>query len=208
MDVFPNQRFDDAAAYAEAYFEQVQAAQRSVAPEALRAAATLLAQTVAAGGTVLACGNGGSAAISNHLLCDFLKGMRTGSTLQPRVISLSSSPELMTAVANDFDFAEIFAFQIEAMARPGDLLIATSSSGRSPNIVRAIVAGRAKGMRIVAMTGFDGGRAKLDADVALHVRSDNYGVVEDVHQSLMHILAQYLRHANLTEPADLGRIRF
>lgn len=205
---FPTRSFDSASAYSEAYFAELQLARRSVAPEAMDAAASLLLDVIKADATILSCGNGGSAAISNHLLCDYLKGIRTGTNIRTRVKSLSSSPELITAIANDISFDDIFAYQVTSLGRPGDLLIATSSSGQSPNIVRAIEAAHQHGLKVVAMTGFNGGAASKMADVSLHVASGNYGIVEDIHQSLMHILAQYLRHAHLVNPQDLGVTRF
>jgi D-sedoheptulose 7-phosphate isomerase len=208
IKIFPTRSFDNASAYSEAYFAELQLARRSIAPEAIDAAASLLLDVIKADATILSCGNGGSAAISNHLLCDYLKGIRTGTNIRTRVKSLSSSPELITAIANDISFDDIFAYQVTSLGRPGDLLIATSSSGQSPNIVRAIEAAHQHGLKVVAMTGFTGGAASKMADVSLHVASGNYGIVEDIHQSLMHILAQYLRHAHLVNPQDLGVTRF
>ncbi|GLK49327.1 phosphoheptose isomerase [Brevundimonas intermedia] len=208
IKIFPTRSFDSASAYSEAYFAELQLARRSIAPEAIDAAARLLLDVIKTDATILSCGNGGSAAISNHLLCDYLKGIRTGTNIRTRVKSLSSSPELITAIANDISFDDIFAYQVTSLGRPGDLLIATSSSGQSPNIVRAIEAAHQHGLKVVAMTGFAGGTASKMADVSLHVASGNYGIVEDIHQSLMHILAQYLRHAHLVNPQDLGVTRF
>ena len=87
---------------------------------------------------VFGCGNGGSAAIANHLQCDHMKGVRTATSLSPRVTSLSVNVELVTAIANDLTYADVFAYQLQSQSRPGDALIAVSSSGRSANIVRAL----------------------------------------------------------------------
>jgi D-sedoheptulose 7-phosphate isomerase len=144
---------------------------------------------------IYSCGNGGSAAISGHLLCDFLKGIQTDTKLLPRVVSLASHIELITAIANHIDYAEVFAYQLRTMAAPGDVLITISSSGNSENIVRAIEWARGNGVGSISMTGFAGGRSKSLADVNLHVAAENYGVVEDIHQSMMHSLAQYLRQS-------------
>ncbi len=149
-----------------------------------------------------------SAAIANHLSCDCLKGIRSATALRPRVVSLSATVELITAIANDFSYDEVFSFQLSSLAVPGDLLIAISSSGNSPNIIAALNWAKDNGLRTLAMTGFDGGAAAGIADVSLHVRADNYGVIEDVHQSLMHLLAQYVRHKNLIDPATLGAVKF
>jgi D-sedoheptulose 7-phosphate isomerase len=203
---FPDRVYPQGGDFLDAYVETYARAAASVSRSAFEAAAQKLTQTIAAGGTIFSCGNGGSAAISNHLLCDFLKGMRTGSGLRPLVSSLSSSIELITAVANDIAYEEVFAFQLQALARPGDTLITISSSGNSPNIIKALDWSRANGVATIAFTGFSGGRAQGLADISLHAAEGNYGVVEDVHQSLMHALAQYIRHGRLT--GDVGETVF
>jgi phosphoheptose isomerase len=205
---FPDRRFDDIESFAASYFERLATAASSVDRGSLSAAAQLLIERAANGSVFFSCGNGGSAAIANHLVCDCMKGVRTGSRLQPKVHSLSTTVEMITAIANDIGQEEIFSYQLAALACPGDVLIAISSSGASPNIVKALRTAREKEVATIAMTGFSGGEAASLADISLHVRAENYGVVEDVHQSLMHILAQFLRHAHLHDPASLGSIKF
>lgn len=208
MSFFPDRAYEDVSSFAEAYFNQLHAAQASVSRDALQRAADLLETAIAADRSIFACGNGGSAAIANHLLCDYLKGAATGTAIRPRVQTLSSDVELITAIANDIGVEEIFALPLRTLARPGDLLVVVSSSGASRNIVRVLETAREVGMTSIAMTGFDGGEAARLADVSLHVAADNYGVVEDVHQSLMHLLAQNLRLRHLSNAADLGQVRF
>ena len=135
------------------------------------------------GAGVFACGNGGSAAIANHLQCDHVKGIRTGTDLPPGCMSLSTNVELLTAIANDIGYEDVFVYQLQSQARPGDVLIAVSSSGRSPNIVRALTWARDHGLRTIALTGFGGGDARAVAEVAIHVDGANYGIVEDLHQA-------------------------
>ena len=208
MPLFPDQPFTGADTFADAYFDQVAKAQASVSRLALRDAADLLSDAIGRDATIFSCGNGGSAAISNHLLCDCLKGVQGGTSLRPRVHTLSSTVELITAIANDIGVEEIFSLPLASLGRAGDVLVVISSSGASPNVVRALEVARGLGMRTIAMTGFTGGEAAVRADVSLHVDAANYGVIEDVHQSLMHILAQNLRQANLTDPSQLGEVRF
>jgi phosphoheptose isomerase len=102
----------------------------------------------------------------------------------------------------------VFALQLRSLGRPGDVLIAISSSGNSPNIVQALSWARDNGLRTIAMTGFAGGKAREVAEITLHVAAENYGVVEDVHQSLMHLLAQWLRQNHLTDPSSIGKQKF
>ena len=190
---FPDHSYGVIGAFADDYFDRLAGAAASVDRAQLTAAADLLARTYAAGGTVFACGNGGSAAISNHLHCDHLKGVQTDTHLKPKVVSLSATIETITAIANDIRYDEVYAYQLRTLAEAGDVLITVSSSGDSENIVRACQWAKDNNVGTIAMTGFSGGRSGALADINLHVDADNYGVVEDVHQSLMHILAQFLR---------------
>jgi D-sedoheptulose 7-phosphate isomerase len=188
---FPNKSYDSIASFADDYFRQHLESSKQIPHEKLVLAFEVLMSAYESGNVVYVCGNGGSAAISNHLVCDHLKGIQADTSLIPRVISLSSNIE--TAVSNDIDYADIFLFQLRTLANKGDCLITISSSGDSENIVRALKWGRGNGLNTISMTGFDGGRSGRLADINLHVGGDNYGVIEDVHQSIMHILAQYLR---------------
>jgi D-sedoheptulose 7-phosphate isomerase len=196
---FPDQRFACVGAFTDAYFERLASAARSVCRAKLERAAHVLAGVYESGGTVFSCGNGGSAAIANHMVLDHAKLIRTDTPLLPRVVSLSATPEMITATANDIAFAEVFRYQLEALARPGDALLTVSSSGDSENVVAAVCWAKERGMPVISMTGFSGGRSAELADVNLHVDADNYGVIEDVHQCLMHILAQYIRQSRMEE---------
>ena len=208
MPYFPDRLIPDAGTYADEYFQRCAAAAETVDRRKIAAAGTLIAGTIDNGGRIYSCGNGGSAAIANHLVCDCLKGIRTGTDIKPKVHSFSTTVELLTAIVNDIGSEEMFSFQLESMGEKGDLLIAISSSGSSPNIVRAIETAKRMDIRTIAMTGFNGGQSRLDADVSLHVDCENYGIIEDVHQSLMHILAQFARHGHLTDERQLGEVKF
>lgn len=194
---FPDQKFDTISAYAGAYFDHGRKAQDSVDPEKLDAAFRLLDAAYGRGAVLYACGNGGSASISNHLACDHSKGVQTDTGLRPKVVSLSTNMEMVTAIANDIGYDEIFAYQLKTLAEAGDVLLTISSSGDSENIVRAAQWAKDNGLGVIAFTGFDGGRSGRLADVNLHVAGDNYGVIEDTHQSLMHILAQFIRNQHM-----------
>lgn len=195
---FPDIVYADVAGYFGAYAAASASALSSIDPAALCRAAAILVAAYRRGAFVFACGNGGSAAIANHLQCDHLKGIRTATDLAPRVVSLSSNVELLTAIANDVAYDDVFAYQLESQAGPGDVLIAISSSGRSANIVRALSWAREHDVRTIALTGFDGGDARALAEVAIHVDGTNYGIVEDLHQTIMHALAQYIRQSRMT----------
>jgi len=198
MTAFPGRRYDTASEYLNDYATHITAAIASVGREDLDRAASLLVACLERDSTIFACGNGGSAAIANHLGCDHQKGIQHGTHYRPRVVCLSSNTALLTAVSNDIGYAESFSYPLSVHGRPGDLLITISSSGNSENVVRALKVAESIGMTRIAFTGFDGGRSRRMADANIHVASSNYGVVEDVHQSCMHILAQYVRQAAMS----------
>jgi phosphoheptose isomerase len=198
---FPSVPYELAAAYFDAYADEFSRARKTVDPAELERAAAILLEAYAGGARVFACGNGGSASIANHMQCDHVKNIRTATDLCPSVTSLSTNVEILTAIANDLGYENVFVYQLQSLAKPGDVLIAVSSSGRSPNIVRAISWARDQGLRTIAITGFQGGPARKLADAAVHVECTNYGVVEDLHQSIMHALAQYIRQSRMTPGA-------
>jgi D-sedoheptulose 7-phosphate isomerase/D-glycero-D-manno-heptose 1,7-bisphosphate phosphatase len=196
---FPAGPYALASSYSEAYFDEMARAASSIELEQVEQAAAILIEAYTSSTSTFSCGNGGSAAISNHLQCDHLKGVRTETDLMPRVISLSSNMALLTAIANDIGYEDVFVYQLQSQSSPGDTLIAISSSGRSPNIVRALKWANDHDLRTIALTGFEGGDAREFAEVAIHVDSNNYGIVEDLHQSVMHAIAQYIRQSRMSE---------
>jgi phosphoheptose isomerase len=199
MSRFPDKRAESLAAFTTGYFAELQRAAATVSAAAVEAAIELVRDAILRDAQIFSTGNGGSAAIANHLVCDYGKGLRSDTGWRPRVRALTSGSEVLTAISNDIGYEESFSFQLEGWARPGDLLITISSSGDSENIVRAIEWAKANGIKSIGMTGFSGGRSAAMVDVNLHVASDNYGVVEDVHQSLMHLIGQYLRLSQMPE---------
>lgn len=198
---FPAHSYDRADVYAGDYLAELERAFDTVDRGQLHSAADILIDAYLRDGAVFACGNGGSASIANHLQCDHAKGVGNGTDLRTRVYSLSTNVELLSAIANDNGYEHVFEHQLRSQARPGDVLLAVSSSGRSPNIVRALDWANDNGMRTIALTGFDGGAARRRAEVPVHVESTNYGVIEDAHQACMHLLAQYARQSRMTSNA-------
>ena len=157
--------------------------------------------------TIYTCGNGGSSAIAEHLVCDFVKGASSDSTVEPKVIPLLSTP-IFTAIANDISYDEVFSYQVEKYGNENDILLSVSSSGNSENIIRAIKTAKSMDILTISFVGFDGGRAKELSDLTLHVRADNYGICEDAHHALMHILAQYLRLNFIDDPDKISSTKF
>lgn len=141
---------------------------------------------------IFVAGNGGSAAIADHLGCDFAKGTYHHKHAPLRPISLSANVSLYTALANDFGFETVFSGSLDIYAESKDILIAISSSGNSENIVKAVQAAKAKEMTTIGLTGFAGGEVRKLVDISLHVPAQNYGLVEDCHQMIMHSAAQFI----------------
>ena len=145
---------------------------------------------------IFVCGNGGSASIANHFLCDFNKGIKEASSkkIYPKVISLSSNVELITALANDISYEKIFEDQIENYATSKDCLITLSCSGTSKNIINVMKFAKKKGMYVISLTGFNSSnKVKKLSNINFNVGIKNYGICEDVFQSIMHIISQRIK---------------
>jgi D-sedoheptulose 7-phosphate isomerase len=168
---------------------------------ALERIAKVLTEVRDRGGTLLIAGNGGSAAIANHTECDASKG--TFHDQKPPLVSrsLSANPSVLTAIGNDIGFASVFERQVDYYGRPGDALLLVSSSGNSPNVVKACEVAKARGLVTIALVGFTGGALRDVADHCLYVACHNYGIVEDMHQASLHVVTQYLRAVWAALPA-------
>ena len=178
--------------YKRAYADALHRAVLQVASNELESLCSIIEEIARNGRQILVAGNGGSAAIAEHLCCDWTKGTtcQTKPVISSR--SLTANSSVYSAIANDYGFEHVFDTQIDFFGRDGDLLIAISSSGSSPNILNAVTRARARGLVVAGFTGFTGGKLKDLADVSIHVPVSNYGIVEDTHQAVMHIIAQFI----------------
>ena len=140
------------------------------------------------GKQVLLCGNGGSAATATHLAEDLQKGIGSLSSKRFRAMALTDSAPLLTAWANDTDYSRVFAEQVATWASPGDVLVAISGSGNSPNVLRAVETANGIGVTTIGVTGMGGGALAKIAQTSLIVPSDNMQQVEDVHLVLGHLI--------------------
>lgn len=166
----------------------------SIDHEIFKQAADRIMDAIRSGHTIYTAGNGASAAIAQHWACDYTKGCSDlESGFKPKVISLSANIPLMTAISNDISYDEVYSYQLERLANHGDVFISISSSGNSPSVVRACEVAIDKGMDVIALTGFDGGRTRQLAHYPLHVDIDEYEATEDVHQAIMHMIAKCIR---------------
>jgi D-sedoheptulose 7-phosphate isomerase len=141
---------------------------------------------------VFICGNGGSAGNAVHLANDFVYGVAKSSGAGMRAIALSANTAVVTCLANDIGYEQVFAEQLAVQANPGDLLIALSGSGNSPNIVAAVERARSLGVKSYAVLGYSGGRCKQLADVAIHFPVDDMQLAEDLQLVVGHMLMQWL----------------
>lgn len=190
-----NKYFDKSSLekYVTAYSAAVHDGLLSVSTDELDKAYSHLRYKRSVGNRLFVGGNGGSSSISDHLCCDFTKGVATDKSKGVQVISLCSNHALHSAIANDMGYDLTLSYQLKLNELTHqDAVLLISSSGNSPNIVQAANYALTKRALVIGMTGFDGGHLSKIATITLHVDSYNYGVVEDCHQALMHILAQYL----------------
>lgn len=184
------------AALAECLRESAQ-----VLPAQLERAAQLLGSVLDAGGTVFAVGNGGSAADAQHLTSELI-GRFVEDRSPWRAVALSVDPSAVTAISNDYGFEEVFARQIEALARPGDVLVVFSTSGSSPNILAGARAARAAGCAVIAFTGSDTAAVADLVDVCIAVPSMSVPRIQEVHGLCLHAVV-----ARLEERATAGQVR-
>ena len=144
---------------------------------------------------IFVIGNGGSASVGNHFLCDFNKGIKLSSNkkLLPKVISLTNSIETITAIGNDLNFDKIFTSQLENYATKGDCLFAMSWSGTSKNIIDTIKWCNKNNISVILVTGFLDKKIHLKIKEHLNLNVKNYGISEDIFSTIMHSISQYLR---------------
>ncbi|HWC73515.1 MAG TPA: SIS domain-containing protein [Gemmatimonadales bacterium] len=144
-------------------------------------------RTLRGGGTLFFAGNGGSAADAQHLATEYVVRYQTNRPAM-RAIALTTDTSLLTACANDMGFDEVFARQVEALAEPGDVLVLHSTSGESPNVVRAAQSAKARGVTVVAFIGKRGGQLKELADESLVIPADDTARIQEMHLAIEHVI--------------------
>ena len=160
--------------------------------------AELIRETFAGGGKVLICGNGGSAADAQHIAAEFVGRYETERVALP-AIALTTDTSALTALANDYDFERIFARQVDALARAGDLLIAISTSGNSPNVIAAVMKARQRGCKVLGMTGAKGKKLASLCDRSVLVPSDRTARIQEAHITIAHIWCEIIDEKISTE---------
>jgi D-sedoheptulose 7-phosphate isomerase len=176
---------------------------RSVPQEPLDRMLDLLLEARSLGQRVYVMGNGGSAAIASQFVCNLVKTAQVADHSPLRAFALTDNIPSLTAWANDTAYEQIFARQILALVEPGDVVIAISASGNSPNILAGVRAAIDRGARTIGLLGFDGGLALGLVDVALHIPYHHYGLVEDTHMAIGHALTRAISEALQSEPTNV-----
>jgi histidinol-phosphate phosphatase family protein len=175
------------------YFEQLAECVRGIDRAAVGRLVEAVRRARDDGGMIYTLGNGGSAATASHLALDLAKNTRRADRAHLRCVCLADNAGLLTAWANDSAYEEVFAAQLDAVARPGDLVVAVSGSGNSRNVLRAIEVARTHGAATFGIAGFDGGRLAAAAEECVVVRSTNMQLVEDAHMAIVHAVMVALR---------------
>jgi D-sedoheptulose 7-phosphate isomerase len=183
------------------YLSQVAQTLSSLPRDPLAVVAQALWATYQRDGTIMVCGNGGSAATASHFACDLAKWTVRPGRRRVRALALTDNVPVMTAWSNDQSYADLFVEQLIGLYRPGDLLFAISGSGNSPNVLRAVTWANQCGAPTVGLSGFDGGELARLARHSLHIANHIMPQVEDVHMAVCHALAVHLgerieQHAN------------
>jgi D-sedoheptulose 7-phosphate isomerase len=175
------------------YLDRLEGALATISPALVDELAGRLYRAYKDGKQVFVLGNGGSASTASHMTADLAKNTIGANMRRFRIMSLNDNVPLMTALSNDLGYHRVFTEQLMNLIRAGDVLVVISGSGNSPNVLRAIDYARDQCAQVIGLLGFSGGRAAELCDTAVVVDSDDYGVIEDAHLILNHILVEYFR---------------
>ena len=178
----------------EGYLDRLHSAIEALPKDRIAELGELLYRTYRNGQQVFTLGNGGSASTASHMAADLAKNTIQTNMRRFRIVSLNDNQALLTALANDLGYENIFSEQLKNLIRAGDLLVAISASGNSSNVLNAIRYAQGRCAEVVGILGFAGGEAATLADLAIIVAADHYGIVEDVHLVINHILVDYFRY--------------
>jgi len=177
----------------DSYFDKVVGAIRQMPRPMVDQIVSALLEAYDMGRMVFLFGNGGSAALASHFVCDLGKGVSNGLSKRFKAMAFTDNVPLMTAWANDAKYEDIFAEQLANFVRPDDIAFAISGSGKSPNVLKALKVAREAGAFTIGLTGFEGGEMKYLCDLCLIIPSDNMQVIEDLHLSVTHAVFTALR---------------
>jgi D-sedoheptulose 7-phosphate isomerase len=175
------------------YLKRLTTTLEGMPAESIERLSEMLYRAYTDGKQVFTVGNGGSASTASHMAADLAKNTIDPNMRRFRIMSLNDNIPMLTALSNDLGYENVFAEQLQNLIQPGDVLIVLSGSGNSPNVIKAMEYARSQSAEVAALLGFGGGRAAELADISILVDSSDYGVVEDAHLVLNHILVEYFR---------------
>ena len=176
------------------YIARLSSMLKNIDVDAIDAIASALEKTVISNSNIYIMGNGGSAATASHMVNDLGVGLRRRGLINFNIHSLADNTPVTTAIANDIGYENIFYMQLEGLLKKDDVIIAISCSGNSPNITKAVNYAKEIGSQVIGITGFDGGVLKTLSNINFHIDAPKgeYGLVEDTHMILDHIIYSYL----------------
>tara|TARA_B100001057_G_C22713605_1_gene896839 strand:+ start:95 stop:712 length:618 start_codon:yes stop_codon:yes gene_type:complete len=183
--------------FVDSYFNKLENCLKKIPSENIQQACNLILKTVKNKNTIYVCGNGGSAAIANHYVCDYFKQLSKYTSLKAKIKSLNSDTYLISAISNDLSYDQIFKIQAERLMKKNDILILISSSGNSKNIKNVLKYCNEKKIKTIGFSNFSGGYLKKNSYISIHSKINNYGIGEDINHILMHLIMQYISSNNL-----------
>lgn len=199
MKSFPTKKYTRIEDFKKDYFYYLSKSLNGLNNNKLKKISNLILKTIKSKKKIFICGNGGSASLANHMLCDFAKSLKQNTKLVPQIISFANNLELITAISNDISYEHIFSYQAENLCVKNDLIIFFSSSGNSKNLINLFKLAKKKKCKTVSFVGFDGGYLKKKCDLSLHFSINNYGISEDCNQIMMHLILQFLKQSHLNQ---------
>lgn len=179
------------------YYERLDKCLKKIPTENIQKVTNLISKTIKNNNTIYVCGNGGSAAIANHYVCDYFKQLSKYTTLKANIKSLNSDTYLISAISNDISYDQIFKIQAERLIKKNDILILISSSGNSKNIKNVLKYCNKKKIKTIGFSNFSGGYLNKNCTISIHSKINNYGIGEDINHILMHLIMQYISLNNL-----------
>ena len=179
------------------YFSKLEDCFKKIPIKNISHACNLILKTVKNKNTIYVCGNGGSAAIANHYVCDYFKQLSKYTSLKANIKSLNSDTYLISAISNDISYDQIFRFQAERYIKKNDILILISSSGNSKNIKNVLKYCNEKKIKTIGFSNFNGGYLNKNCYISINSKINNYGIGEDINHILMHLIMQYISLNNL-----------
>ena len=178
------------------YISKVYSLLKNINLKNLELATILIEQTIKKKKNIYICGNGGSLSLANHYMCDYFKGLASNTNLKPQVRSLSADNALISAIANDISYDDIFYFQAKRLFKKGDLLILISCSGNSKNIKKVLKYANKINIKSIGFSAFAGGYLHKNSSVSLNFKINHYGISEDINQTLMHFIMSFINLKN------------